>query len=99
MFIRRTTYRMAAEHDSEAGQAAFEAAMRKAVKPEDIDGLINTTHMPNGDGTYFVVAVWTDKSHADRETPRIRAVWADLAPMLAGPPVVEASGIELREAL
>ena len=97
MFIRRTTYRMAPEFDTKEGQQEFEKAMREAVRPEDIDGLISTAHVPNADGSWFVVAVWQDKSFADAETPRIRAVWEQLSSRLQGPPTVEATGVDLTE--
>lgn len=99
MFIRRTTYKMAAGLDSEEGQQEFERLLRSRVRPHEIEGLINTTHMPNDDGTWYVVAIWQDRQSAERETPRIRAAWQALSDMLDGPPVIESSGVTLHEAL
>ncbi len=97
MFVRRTTYKMAPDFDSEEGQRAFENALRDALRPQDIDGLINTTHVPNNDGTWSVVAIWADRQFADTETLRIRAAWEALSNMLVGPPRIEVSGIEFNE--
>ncbi len=97
MFIRRTTYRMAPEFDTEEGQADFEREMRATVRPDDIDGLINTSHVPNEDGTWSVVAIWRSEEQARIATPGIRAVWQDLSSRLAGPPQIEAGGVLLEE--
>ncbi|MDE0695348.1 MAG: hypothetical protein OXH76_05885 [Boseongicola sp.] len=97
MFIRRTTYRMAPEFDTEDGQADFEREMRAAIRPDDIDGLINTSHVPNEDGTWSVVAIWRSEEQARIATPGIRSVWNDLSSRLAGPPQIEASGVLLEE--
>ncbi|MXY33031.1 MAG: hypothetical protein F4Y60_02875 [Boseongicola sp. SB0664_bin_43] len=97
MYIRQTTYRMAPEFDSEEGQADFERTMRAAIRPEEIEGLINTSHVPNEDGTWSVVAVWRTEELAKVATPRIRQVWEDLSSRLAGPPQIEASGVVLNE--
>ena len=97
MFIRRTTYRMAPEFDTEDGQADFEREMRAAIRPDGIDGLINTSHVPNEDGTWSVVAIWRSEEQARIATPGIRAVWKDLSSRLAGPPQIEASGVLLEE--
>ena len=97
MFIRRTTYRMAPEFDTEEGQADFERKMRATVRPDDIDGLINTSHVPNEDGTWSVVAIWRSEEQARIATPGIRAVWQDLSSRLAGPPQIEAGGVLLEE--
>ena len=93
MFIRRTTYRMAPEFDTEDGQADFEREMRAAIRPDDID----TSHVPNEDGTWSVVAIWRSEEQARIATPGIRAVWKDLSSKLAGQPQIEASGVHLEE--
>lgn len=49
--------------------------MRARVKPQDIDGLISTSHVPNDDGTWSVVAIWESKEHAQVAIPEIRKVW------------------------
>ncbi|MGI9357629.1 MAG: hypothetical protein ACR2PF_21040, partial [Rhizobiaceae bacterium] len=82
LFIRGTTFRMAPEFDTEEGQQAFEKALRETVRPQNIAGLISTAHVPNDDGSWFVVAIWQDKSSADAETPRIRAAWEHLSSKL-----------------
>ena len=97
MFIRRTTYRMAPGHDSPAGQRQFEKDLRALVEPEEITGLISTAHVPNDDGSWFVIAVWQDRKFADAEMPRIREAWASLSDRLAGPPTIEASSVSLVE--
>ena len=73
--------------------------MRARVKPQDIDGLISTSHVPNDDGTWSVVAIWESKEHAQVAIPEIRKVWEKLTASLAGPPIIEVSGVTLRERL
>lgn len=97
MFIRRTTYKMAPNFDTEEGQADFERKMREINRPEDIEGLINTSHVPNEDGTWSVVAIWRSEELANIAAPGIRATWQNLSSELDGPPRVEASGITLNE--
>lgn len=99
MFIRRTTYRLAPELDTAEGQAAFERSMRAAVRPQGIQGLISTSHVPNDDGSWSVVAIWEAEEFAKSATPEIRAVWDRLSARLAGPPQIETGGVTLREAL
>lgn len=99
MFLRRTRYRMADGADPQAAQAAFEAEMRARIRPQDIDGLISTAHVPDDEGGWMVVAVWSDKSSAMDATPRIRAVWADMQDQLSAPPEIEAAGVTLNEVL
>lgn len=99
MFVRRTTYRMTRDRDDDAGQAEFEKTMRALVRPQAIDGLISTSHVPNDDGTWSVVAIWESKEHAQVATPAIRKVWEELSANLAGPPIIEVAGVTLREQL
>ena len=58
--MRRTTYRLKPDVD----QAAFEAEHRILVRPDEIDGLISTAHVPSEDGSWTVVAVWQSKTQA-----------------------------------
>lgn len=97
MFIRRTTYKMAPELDTADGQADFERTMRATIRPEDIEGLISTAHVPNEDGTWSVVAIWRSEELAKIATPGIRAVWKDLISRLARPPQIEIGGVTLDE--
>lgn len=98
MFIRRTTYRLAPDFDTPDGQAAFEADMRAHVRPEDIEGLISTSHVPNDDGSWTVVAVWETKINAMAAVGRIKQEWQRQSSKLAGDPVVETAGIGIWEA-
>ncbi len=97
MFIRRTTYKMGPGFDTAEGQREFENALRKTLRPEDIEGLINTTHIPNDDGTWAVVAVWRGKHFADAQTGRIRAAWNQFSSQLEGPPRIETSSTEFHD--
>ncbi|WP_172328406.1 hypothetical protein [Mangrovicoccus sp. HB161399] len=94
MFIRRTTYRLGDGHD----QAAFEREMRAQIRPETIEGLVSTAHVPNEDGSWTVVAVWETKVNAMAAAEKIRTEWDRQAFKLSGPPVVETAGIGLWEA-
>ena len=55
--------------------------------------------VPNDDGTWSVVAIWESKEHAQVAIPEIRKVWEKLTASLAGPPIIEVSGVTLREQL
>lgn len=95
MFIRRTTYRLKPEFDSQAGQAKFEREMRSNLLP--LEGLISTSHVPNDDGSWTVVAVWETKVNAMAAVNRIRAEWDRQAFRLAVDPIVETAGIGVWE--
>ena len=97
MFIRRTTYRLKPEFDTEEGQAEFEREMRAIIRPAEIEGLISTSHVPNEDGSWTVVAVWETKVEAMAALASIRRAWDAQAFRLAGDPVVETGGIGVWE--
>ncbi len=97
MFIRRTTYRLKPEFDTEEGQAEFERELRATIRPVEIEGLINTSHVPNEDGSWTVVAVWETKVDAMAALAPIRRAWASQAFRLAGEPVVETAGVGVWE--
>lgn len=93
MFIRRTTYRLNPDVD----QDVFERAMRANIRPHDFEGLVSTSHVPNDDGSWTVVAVWHTKVEAMAATSKIRAEWDKIADQLAEPPIVETAGISIWE--
>lgn len=93
MFIRRTTYRLKPDVD----QATFEREIRAKVRPQDIEGLVSTAHVPNDDGSWTVVAVWESKIEAMAATPRIRAEWATIMDQLTEPPIIEVAGVSVWE--
>lgn len=93
MFIRRTTYRLAPEYASEDGQAEFEREMRATLRPHEIEGLISTSHVPNEDGTWTVVAVWATKVNAMAARDTIREEWERLSYKLAEAPKIETAGV------
>lgn len=95
MFIRRTTYRLAPEHDTVEGQQAFEAEMQELIRPEAISGLISANHVRNDDGTWSVVAVWQSESHAMSNTEDIRKVWKGFTSRLSASPEIETGGVTL----
>ena len=95
MFIRRTTYRLKPDQ----AQGEFEREMRAHIRPDEINGLVSTAHVPNEDGSWTVVAVWHSKSEAMAATPRIRAYWDTLADQFSEPPVVSAGGVSVWETL
>lgn len=95
MFIRRTTYRLAPDYASAEGQAEFEAEMRANLLP--LEGLINTAHVPNEDGSWSVVAVWETKVNAMAALEAIRAEWDRQAHKLTAPPKVEMAGVGVWE--
>ncbi|WP_323771613.1 hypothetical protein [Antarctobacter sp.] len=97
MFIRRTTYRLAPEFNTEAGQAGFEAEMRANIRPHQIEGLVSTAHVPNEDGSWTVVAVWETKVNAMAALDHIRAEWDRQAFKLAAPPIRETASIGVWE--
>ncbi|MCB1382659.1 MAG: hypothetical protein KDJ73_06965 [Notoacmeibacter sp.] len=93
MFIRRTTYRLKPEID----QAEFEREMRAKIRPEEIEGLISTAHVPNEDGSWTVVAVWNSKVEAMAAIDRIRIQWDRQAGSLAEPSKTEIAGVGIWE--
>lgn len=95
MFIRRTTYKLITEFNTNEGQQAFESEMRTLIRPEAINGLITTSHIPNDDGTWSVVAVWESESHAMSNTEAIWEVWNGFTSKLAAPPKIETGGATL----
>lgn len=97
MFIRRSTYTLADAFNSSEGQAEFERDMRASIKPLTLDGLINSTHVKNEDGSWAVVAIWESQEQADAATPRIMAQWKRLSDRLTGPPSIETGGVSLHE--
>ncbi|KCV82024.1 hypothetical protein ATO10_09263 [Actibacterium atlanticum] len=98
MFIRRTTYRLAPDFDTPDGQAQFEGEMRANIRPENIEGLISTSHVPNEDGSWTVVAVWETKVNAMAAVGRIREEWDRQASRLVEGPLIETAGIGIWEA-
>jgi len=97
MFIRRSTYRLKPEFDTEDGQAEFEREMRANVRPGEIEGLLSTAHVPNDDGSWTVVAVWETKIDAMSAIARIDDEWERQSYKLAAPPQVETAGISIWE--
>ncbi len=97
MFIRRTTYRLAPDFDTTEQQAEFEREMRANIRPDDIEGLISTSHVPNEDGSWTVVAVWETKVNAMAAVGRIRKEWERQAFKLAEGPLVETAGVGIWE--
>lgn len=93
MFIRRTTYRLAPEYNTVDGQAEFEREMRAALRPHQIEGLISTSHVPNEDGSWTVVAVWETKVNAMAARDMIRQEWDRQSFKLADAPKIETAGI------
>lgn len=98
MFIRRTTYRLAPNYDTQTGQAEFEREMRANIRPDNIEGLISTSHVPNEDGSWTVVAVWETKVNAMAAVGRIREEWERQTFKLSEPPVIETAGVGVWEA-
>ena len=96
MFIRRTTYRLKPEFDSREGQAEFEREMRANLLP--LPGLVNSSHVPNDDGTWTVVALWETKVEAMAARDTIRAEWERQAYKVAEGPDVETAGVGVWEA-
>lgn len=95
MFIRRTTYRLTPEFNTIEGQAQFESEMRKNLLP--LEGLINSSHVPNDDGSWTVVAVWETKIDAMAAIDSIRAEWSRQSFKVADGPNVETAGIGVWE--
>lgn len=97
MFIRRTTYRLKPDYASAAGQAEFEREMRENIRPHTIEGLMSVAHVPNDDGSWTVVAVWTTKVEAMAARERIAAEWDRQAFKLEEGPIIEVAGIGIWE--
>ena len=95
MFIRRTTYRLKPEFDTEDGQSEFEREMRANLQP--IEGQISTAHVPNDDGSWRVVAVCETKIDAMAAVEKIRAEWDRQAFKLTDGPTIETSGVGVWE--
>lgn len=97
MFIRRTTYRLKPDYATARGQAEFEREMQGNIRPQTIDGLISASHVPNEDGSWTVVAVWTTRVEAMAARARIEAEWDRQAFKLAEGPIVETAGVGIWE--
>lgn len=91
MFIRRLTYKLAPDHDTPEGQARFQRDLRARIYP--LADLIDSTHLPNEDGTWTVVAVWGSRKAADAAEDKIAAGWEEMSNRLVGDLIIETGGI------
>lgn len=96
MFIRRLSYRLKPEHNTEAEHARMKTEPIEAFK--EVEGHLGGSWLPTEvKGEYEMISIYMDEASCLAATPKVRAEWARHADMLLDQPILERYGTALRD--
>ncbi len=98
MFIRKITYQLKPECDTEKGHRDMRNALARAF--EDTEGMRSVSPiMPKVEGKYEVITVYYDEASARAATPKVQEEWSRFSHMLVEVPQIALYGTTLKELL
>ena len=96
MFIRRLSYRLKPEHDTEAEHAKMKTELIEAFK--NVEGHLGGSWLPTDvKGEYEVISIYMDEESCLAAIPKVQEEWARYADMLLEQPTLEHYGTSLRD--
>ena len=96
MFIRRLSYRLKPEHDTEAEHAKMKKELIDSFK--DVEGHLGGSWLPTDvKGEYEVISIYMDEESCLAAIPKVKEEWAKHDHMLVDEPTLEHYGTALRD--